>query len=377
MRVLLLHSSSDLYGAGKILLVVTEILQQAGHRPIVVLSGTGPLADALQAQGVQVHLIPLGILRRKYANLSGIWNRLQTLRKAYQSLKQLIQEEKIDLLYTNTTAVLVGAWVQRKLGIKHVWHIHEILPQAWLSRFLGYWIQRTSDAVIVVSDAVAKHWQDYIQPEKIHRIYNGIDYTPYTTINNSNPLRSQLLPAGKNLLVGMIGRVHHWKGQDYFLEIASHLNKQYPNLHFVMVGDAFPGNEYLYERLHQLKEANQLQKLVTDLGYRTDIPDILQALDVFILPSIAPDPFPTVLLEAMASGKPVVATAHGGATEMIEPNQSGMLIPWNDAATAANMMMSLLNDASTRTSMGQAARNRVIKTFSKEAFRIALLKTLS
>lgn len=376
MRVLLLHSSSDLYGAGKILLVVTEILQQAGHTPIVVLSGSGPLSDALQAQGVQVHLIPLGILRRKYANLSGIWNRLQTLRKAYQSLKQLIQEEKIDLLYSNTTAVLVGAWLQRSLSIKHVWHIHEILPQAWLSRFLGYWIQRTSDAIIVVSDAVAKHWQDYIQPEKIHRIYNGIDYTPYTTINN-NTLRSQLLPTGKNLLVGMIGRVHHWKGQDYFLEIASHLNKQYPNLHFVMVGDAFPGNEYLYERLHQIKEAYQLQEVVTDLGYRTDIPDILQALDIFILPSIAPDPFPTVLLEAMASGKPVVATAHGGATEMIEPNQSGVLIPWNDAATAANMMMPLLNDASTRTAMGQAARNRVIKTFSKEAFRIALLKTLS
>lgn len=376
MRVLLLHSSSDLYGAGKILLVVTEILQQAGHTPIVVLSGSGPLSDALQAQGVQVHLIPLGILRRKYANLSGIWNRLQTLRKAYQSLKQLIQEEKIDLLYSNTTAVLVGAWLQRSLGIKHVWHIHEILPQAWLSRFLGYWIQRTSDAVIVVSDAVAKHWQDYIQPEKIRRIYNGIDYTPYTTINN-NTLRSQLLPTDKNLLVGMIGRVHHWKGQDYFLEIASHLNKQYPNLHFVMVGDAFPGNEYLYERLDQLKEAYQLQEVVTDLGYRTDIPDILQALDIFILPSIAPDPFPTVLLEAMASGKPVVATAHGGATEMIEPNQSGVLIPWNDAATAANMMMPLLNDASTRTAMSQAARNRVIKTFSKEAFRIALLKTLS
>ena len=133
----------------------------------------------------------------------------------------------------------------------------------------------------------------------------------------------------------------------------------------------------MFARLDQLKEAYQLQEVVTDLGYRTDIPDILQALDVFILPSIAPDPFPTVLLEAMASGKPVVASAHGGATEMIEPNQSGVLIPWNDAATAANMMMPLLNEASTRTAMGRGARNRVIKTFSKEAFRIALLKTLS
>jgi hypothetical protein len=98
MKVLLLHSSSDLYGAGKILLVVTEILQQAGHTPIVVVSGPGPLVDALQAKGISVHLIPLGILRRKYANPSGIRNRIQTLRKAYLSLKQLIQQEKIDLL---------------------------------------------------------------------------------------------------------------------------------------------------------------------------------------------------------------------------------------------------------------------------------------
>lgn len=376
MRVLLLHSSSDLYGAGKILLVVTEILQQAEHTPIVALSGHGPLADALQTQGVQVHFIPLGILRRKYATISGIWNRIHTLRKAYLSLQQLIQEEKIELLYSNTTAVLVGAWLQRRLGIRHVWHIHEILPQKWLSRFIGYWIQRRSDAVIVVSDAVAKHWQQYIRSEQLLRIYNGIDYSPYTPTGD-NKLRATILPEGKSILVGMIGRVHHWKGQDYFLEIASHLTKQYPSVHFIMVGDAFPGNEYLYDRLTQLKEAYQLKEHVTDLGYRTDIPDILQALDIFILPSIAPDPFPTVLLEAMASSKPVAATAHGGATEMIEPNQSGVLIPWNDAAKAATLIAPLINNAATRISIGQAARNRVIKTFSKEAFRIALLKTLS
>jgi glycosyltransferase involved in cell wall biosynthesis len=377
MKVLLLHSSSDLYGAGKILLVVTEILQQAGHTPIVVVSGPGPLVDALQAKGISVHLIPLGILRRKYANPSGIRNRIQTLRKAYLSLKQLIQQEKIDLLYSNTTAVLVGAWLQRSLQIRHIWHIHEILPQAWLSRFLGYWIQRSSDAVIVVSDAVAKHWQKYIQPKKIHRIYNGIDYTPYTTDPKDQKLRNKLLPEGKTLLVGMIGRVHHWKGQDYFLEIAHHLLQQNQHIQFVMVGDAFPGNEYLYDRLAALRKQYQLGNQVTDLGYRTDIPEILQALDLFILPSTAPDPFPTVLLEAMASGKPVAATAHGGATEMIEPNQSGVLIPWNDAAAAATMLMPLIADASKRASMAQAARNRVIKTFSKEAFRIALLKTLS
>jgi glycosyltransferase involved in cell wall biosynthesis len=92
-------------------------------------------------------------------------------------------------------------------------------------------------------------------------------------------------------------------------------------------------------------------------------------LDIFILPSILPDPFPTVILEAMASGKPVVATAHGGAKEMILEGETGLLIPWDNPGSAAEAISDLVNNKKIREKMGEKGRSRVLDKFSPEAYR--------
>ncbi len=375
MNVLLLHGSSDLYGASKILLYTVAALAKNGHRVTVILTEQGPLGDQLQDAGIEVIFIRLGILRRKYKSIGGITNRLIVLRKAYLAIRQLIKEKNIDTVYTNTTAVLAGAYAARSTGTRHIWHVHEIIERpVWLYRFLGRSLNRYSNTVIVVSESVKKSWLRFVDENKMRRVYNGIDYSAY--LEAAGTLRKELSLDDNIVVIGMIARVHPWKGQVYFLEIAAALVRRFSNVRFVMIGDAFPGNEYLYEEIASARKQHNLDAVVYDLGYRTDIPALLQDFDILVLPSVLPDPFPTVILEAMASAKPVVATAHGGATEMIEDGITGVLIPVNDAARAASAMESMIRDKQQRKQMGEAARKKVLAQFSKDAFELNMIKAL-
>lgn len=373
MNLLILHGSSDLYGASKILLVTVQVLLKKGYRPLVVLGHPGPLADKLLEAGAEVTYIRLGILRRKYKNPIGILNRLYVLMKAYQSLKRLIRDRQITTVYSNTTAVLAGAFAARAMGVKHIWHIHEIIESPkWLSLLLGKLVNSYSHHVLVVSTAVQQSWGRYVSAAKLQLVHNGIDYAPY--LQPSGKLRAELGVSEDTVVVGMVGRVHYWKGQNYFLQIASLLHRQFPQLHFVMIGDAFPGYEYLYDQLSAIIVRENLQEKVTDLGYRTDVAELLQGFDILVLPSILPDPFPTVILEAMASGKPVVATQQGGALEMVENGHTGIWIPVNEAAQAAAAMEQLVFSQPLRKRMGDKGREKVLAEYSLEAFENKMIK---
>ena len=119
----------------------------------------------------------------------------------------------------------------------------------------------------------------------------------------------------------------------------------------------------------------QLQDVVKQLGFRNDIPSLMQSIDLFLLPSQLPDPFPTVILEAMASGKPVIATQMGGALEMIESGITGDFMPADNAAEAANKIANWLDKEKLNTA-GRAARQRVLEKFSKEAWENKLINTI-
>ena len=367
-HILMLHGSSDLYGASKIFLNSIAALQKAGHQVTVVLSEDGPLAKELESSGVNLHLHKLGILRRKYFNLSGLLNRGKTIWKAKKFLEKLIIEKQITHLYSNTSAVLVGAFVAKKRGIRHIWHLHEILVgPKWFVSLMGILINRYADVVVVVSQAVWDNWKIKVSESKMLLLYNGIDYSPY--LLQSTDIRNEIPEATYKILIGMIGRVNHWKGQSYFLEMAKQLKLQHQNIHFLIVGDAYPGTEvYVTDMLEKI-ESLGLKDHITYLGYREDIPAILRSLDIFVLPSILPDPLPTVILEAMASSKPVVATNHGGACEMIIPNQTGYLIPWDNAEEGARFIGELISDKNKRGEMGKNAKERVLDKFSKETFQ--------
>lgn len=366
-NVLFLQSSSELYGSGKIILQVLKIYKTEGFHPVVVLTGTGPIQPLLEAEGISVYIQNLGILRRKYVNPRGLLNRLRKNLSAHRFLSQLHQKYRFELVYSNTLAVVVGAYWAKRNRLPHLWHIHEILPgPAPLVKLLSTLLDQSTAHPIAVSQAVANHWQPFLKKSKVQVIHNGIPYDPF--LSAQPRLKTELGLTPETMLIGMIGRINPGKGQLFFLGLAEKLSQKYPNTHFVFVGDPFPGYEPILEELKKGIEEKGMGSRVSYLGFREDIPEIMAALDIFVLPSNLPDSFPTVILEAMASGKPVVATRSGGASEMILDGETGFLIPIGSIENGREALEKLILHPELRQSFGEAGRQRVLREYSLEAF---------
>jgi glycosyltransferase involved in cell wall biosynthesis len=250
-----------------------------------------------------------------------------------------------------------------------------------MHRFFGWLINATAQKVIVVSDAVYNNWAGRIDASKMVKVYNGFETSDINVdvnvdvnvgananTNNIKPLREQLILNNNTILVGMVGRVNLIKGQSYFIQIAAAAKAAGLNCHFVMIGDAYKGYEYLYPQLESQIAALGLQNTITNLYYQPNAVALIQQLDIFVLPSIKPDSFPVVILEAMAAGKPIIATNQGGAQEQIDDCVTGFLVPINDATIAAQKLGVLVNNPDMCTQMGQAGTKKLEEQFSLAAF---------
>lgn len=362
----MIYGSADLYGASKNLLRSLHGFRRLGWTSITVLPHDGPLVELIQADGFEVMLLEHGVIRRQNLNLSGMITFFKQLFTAHRQLSILIKKENIDLIYSNSNANIVGGLLRLTAPVKHIWHIHEIIEKPrWFKNILERFIKSTEDQVLCVSDAVRNNFSS-IPSEKLQLLYNGIDTTPFEEA--SYDLKAELGVSKDKVLIGMIARVNKWKGQFYFLEIAALLQKENPNLHFVLAGDAFEGYEYLYEELSNHIQRLGLQNIVSDLGFRNDVAELLSGLDIFVVPSILPDPLPTTVLEGMAAGKPVIATNQGGAKEMIVDGETGFLIPWDCPEVAVSSFQKLIDSPELRKKMGDAGQKRVAEHFNQEKY---------
>ncbi|WP_255590423.1 MULTISPECIES: glycosyltransferase [unclassified Algoriphagus] len=373
MNILFLTSSADLYGSSRIFLEAIKALQKSGINPVVVIPHQGPLEIYLSELGIPVYIFNLGILRRKYVSPLGLINRANKNLKAYRFLSSLHEKFQFELVYSNTLAVIIGSIFSRRKNIPHTWHIHEIIPGPKpLVKLLSSLLDKGTPQPIAVSEAVAAHWQKLLRKSKVQVIHNGIPYQAF--LENVDQAKKRIGVAEKKVCIGMVGRINPGKGQLFFLEMAKQLSQQYPETHFLLVGDPYPGYEPILEEIHEEIRSNHLESKVSYLGFRKDIPELMAAMDIFVLPSILPDSFPTVILEAMAAGKPVVATLSGGASEMLEDGKSGFLIPIGDVKKGVEAISQLIESEDLRLEMGKAGRVRVLEEFSLESFEEKIKK---
>ena len=399
MRILFLHGSSDLYGASKIFLQTIKIVQQKGHNCIVVLSSEGPLVSELKSLGVQVEIVNLGILRRKYFTPIGLVNRLHKWFHASIFIQKIISEQKIELVYSNTAAVLIGGWAVSRYNKKyilnkevdnteakvlHLWHLHEIISSPiYLHHFIKWCLVHWSDKIIVVSEAVQEHWLNGNKgnqkklpknslSSKMNLIYNGIE--PLAKSQKPNYRVKYAIPSDA-LVIGMAGRIHYLKGQEYFLQIAKCLLEN-TSIYFIITGDPYPGQENLLTDMKAFIKEHQLEKQVIYTGYEAEMDCFYSAINILLLPSILPDSFPTVVLEAMQFGLPVVATEQGGAMEMIIADETGIFIPILDAVEAAKKIKTILPE-DKRKQMGAKGKERVAANYSAKAFEDNLVHLIN
>lgn len=370
-KILYLHASAELYGADYVLLELVKRLNKSEYEPIVLLPFRGPLYTKMQEMGVSVQIVDFAVLRRQYFNPKGMVEFAYRLLVSTIRIFRIIRDEKIAIVHTNTIAVFGGALAARLAGKPHVWQVMEIIVDPKLLWRVSSWlVGRLSVRVAAISNAVRDHLiRGYAGlSTKIVTVYHGIDSSVYHPLIDPIPVKKEFGLADDVPVVGMAARISPWKGQTCFLHSAAKVLREIPNAKFIVVGDVFPGNEQYREQMLVLINELGIEGSVIVTGFRSDLPQVMSAFTVFVLPSTLPEPNATVLLAAMGMGKAVVATATGGTLETIIDGETGILVSPNDPDQMARAVIDLLKDSEKRKKFGKAGRARQEAVFSISAY---------
>jgi glycosyltransferase involved in cell wall biosynthesis len=217
--------------------------------------------------------------------------------------------------------------------------------------------------MVVVSEDIKKFLIKYvgIKSGRVTTIYNGIDFNSYCSDNGSrNKVRKELGIDEKQSVIGTVGNLYSVKGHTYLLKAFAIIKNRFPSAVVVIAGRGG-----LLDKLQKESADLNIQNNIRFLGFREDIHDLLQAMDVFVLPSIS-EGLPLSALEAMASKKPVVATDVGGMPEVVMNGQTGFTVPSKNPKSLAEKIMFLLENKNLADEMAEKSRNRVEKEFALE-----------
>lgn len=360
--VLFLHPSDEAYGADRVLLILVDGLIVHGWHITVILPDDVPpgwLSKELSRRGVSVVRGPLAVARRRYLRAAALPRYVRSLIKARTFVRATAMAQRPAIIHVNTTALLMACVLGRPAKARLYWHVHEIVGRP---RFLS-WAFRiapvvSADAVIAVSDAVATWLAEAgVRRHRIVRIHNGIP--PQVTSTSKQQTRVR---------VAYIGRLNRWKGYEVFVDAIAPIARRHPEAQFVVAGDPPLGEEWRDADLRRRIGAAGLDGRVQVLGFLTDVTTLLEAIDVVVVPSIWPDPFPTVILEAMRAGCAVIASDHGGAPEMIVQGVSGILVAPGDIGAFSTAVDTLITDGVLRRRLGENATRRVVAEFDASRF---------
>lgn len=162
----------------------------------------------------------------------------------------------------------------------------------------------------------------------------------------------------------MAGRINRWKGQKVFVDAAAIVHEHYPDVMFEIAGSVYKGEEYLKEDLQAYIVEKGLENIVLLLGHIDNMDNFYKNLDLFILPSIQPEPFGLVVIEAMEFCIPVIATNHGGPVEIIDNKKDGYLVEPFNSEELASTIEKLMLSPKEREKIGIKGRNKKRKMFS-------------
>ena len=370
-KLLLLHSSNDLYGASKIFLQLIDLLTKNGFDVHIIIPEKGMLDDFLIKKDIKIEYLELGVLRKKYLNPLGLINRLVTNIKAIAFLSKYIKDHSIDLVYTNTSTILSGGIAAKKNGVPSLFHIHEIPTGNKLYEFLsGKIVNRYSSKVLTVSESVKKHWLKYIDDKKIDRIYNGIIFSKTDSL-------VELERDQDDFVITSVARIIPYKGHGYLIDIANELIKKSTKFKFLIVGDTLSSYVSYEKSVKQKVKDLGLEHQIKFLGFREDVSSILKQSDLFIHPAIAPDPLPTVLFESLHNDLPSVATNLGGAIEILDNGNNGLLIPYNDPKKAADLINEYCANTKLQKKHLENSKKNFKINFSPESFNKNILKEVN
>ncbi|HVL91221.1 MAG TPA: sugar transferase [Actinomycetota bacterium] len=369
IRVLYIDHVTHLSGAEQSLFDLVVGLAGGPIEPVVVLPEDGPLATQLRGAGVLVRKVKMSkrLLETSRATLHTrplvALIRLVSFVAVGFRLRAIIKETNPAVIHTNTLKAHLLAILPAKLSrTPLVWHMRDILPKGWLRRaFNG--CARFADRIVVPSRAVAAAFgRNKAVYRKLRLIPNGIRVDTFDDHEDEGlALREEIGAEDADVVIGIVGRIAPWKGQDVFVHAAAMVAERHPEARFAIVGAPMFGDDDFQHELSEMVYQYGLDGQLMFTGWR-GAQEAMAALDVVVHASTEPEPFGRTIAEAMAAGLPVVA-ADGGATREILPPNAGFLVPPGHPEILADALESLLEDDELREQLGENGKAAALRFF--------------
>lgn len=352
-KILFVNHTAALGGAE---LTLANILSAYRDRAKVLLFEDGFLKQKLESAGVEVALLQANsaILNIRAASTFKSLTRIPQL---WALAKKVAREaSEFELIVANSQKAFVISALATLYGTPPlIWHLHDILTAKHFSginrRLVIFLANRFASQVIVNSQATGDAFVAAGgNPKLIEVVYNGFDSEPFerVSVQQSSEIRARL-GIGDVFLVGLFSRLSYWKGQHLLLDAIREL----PHVHALIVGDVL-FEEHEYASLLKTKASvPELQGRIHWLGFRRDIPTLMKTCDIVLHTSTEPEPFGNVIVEGQLAQKPVIASAAGGALEIIEDRVTGCLFPLGDAEVLKWLIAELASDRKLRATLAR------------------------
>lgn len=345
LRVLFLIDSLGPGGAEHLLAEYLRLLPGLGVDPVVVAlqeRAGNPVAAVIEGLGIPVRNLGINRLRE---------------RTAYQRVVAAVTETVPDVVHTQLEfSNILGTIAASRSGIPSLCTIHTLdRPAAWSRdaarfRLMAWVLRRRADRVVAVSRSARDHFLGRARGrrEQVMTIHNGIDLARFTEPGDSAGARAELGIRPDERVAVTVAVLRPAKGIDDMIDALGIITEAVPSVRYLVVGDGEHG-----PALRHHAAAAGVEGRIVFAGGRADVPRMLAAADLFVLPSHA-EALPTVLIEAMAAGLPVVATDVGGIPEMVERGSSALLVPPHRPDLLADAVGRVLSSPLQATAMGKA-----------------------
>ncbi|NOS86106.1 MAG: glycosyltransferase family 4 protein [Ignavibacteria bacterium] len=346
-------SHSPFYNGAEIsLLNILKNINRSIFEPFVAFPGSGPLMEEIRKMGIKTFVLKIErwIRFESDRQIKG-----SVIQQRVQNIIEIIENNSIDIVHTNTSVIIEGAIAAKLKNKPHFWHIHEFLPKyTELKTFLPIpviykLIDYLSDIVITVSNYAASQFNESILASKIKIVYNGVEEI-WKNIDKDE-LKSEV----KNKIhetafsVLSVGYLTENKGYKEWLETANIVRNTIPNIKFNWIGNANKKDLKFFRRIIRLLK---LKNIVEYKGFSDDIKFHLTNSDILLCAS-RNEAFPMIILEAMSSKLPVIATCCGGTNESVINNETGFMVPINSPSEMSKKIIELYHNQELRNSFGE------------------------
>jgi len=339
-------------GVGNQLLLLLKNYARDEFLPIVCsLRDKGVVGEEIEDLGIEVICLNRDFKRGFY------WT-------VVKELRTLMKQRNIQIVRTheyraNLHGRLAALLAKVPCIVGSVHNVYNARDKKLNRRILNRYLGIFTDKVVAVSEEVKKEIVRYdsVPENKVAVIYNGVDRKRFVDID-AQSIRSEFHIPKSTPIIGTVGRFFPQKGQKYLLEAVAKVRNKFPHIAVFVIGDGS-----LKEELQDHTKKLNIEQNIIFTGVRRDIPALLSAMDIFIFPSLW-EGFGNALVEAMAAGKPIIATDIPSVREILDSGKSGIVVPPANSEAIARSLDLLLSDRALAENLGNAARERALSSFT-------------